>query len=181
MRLDHLLKNLKYYYKSADKVEKIILNCALTAAGATAVGGLVPILALPAMIISCVGAVWTMYIKICKCLDIPIGENILKVLATAALSNIATNLISVFAVELITAAIPGIGSLAGAAATFGCIYLAGIMFMEMILAFAKKGKVGDDLGHVSQQVLKSEIKNHTPTKEDVKDARHSFDDNYPSR
>lgn len=181
MKLNIVAKYLSQYYKSADEAVQIILNCALVAAGATAVGGLFPVLALPAMIVSCVGAVWTMYIKICQCLHIPIGENILKVLASAALSNIATNLISVFAVELITAAIPGIGSLAGAAATFGCIYLAGMMFMEMLLAFAKKGTVGNDLGKVSQQTLKTEIKNHTPTKEDVKDARQSFDDNYTAK
>lgn len=181
MRLNDAARYLKGYYKSADEAVQTILNCAMVAAGATAVGGLFPILALPAMIVSCVGAVWTMYIKICKCLEIPLGENILKVLASAALSNIATNLIGVFAVELITAAIPGIGSLAGAAATFGCIYLAGMMFMEMLLAFAKKGKVGNDLGGVSQQDLKAEIQNHTPTREDVKDARHSFDDHYPGK
>ena len=181
MKLKDLVRNLKYYYKTADEVEQIILNCAMAAAGASAVGGLVPVLALPAMIVSCVGAVWTMYVKICNCLKIPIGENILKVLASAALSNIATNLIGVFAVELITAVIPGIGSLAGAAATFGCIYLAGMMFMETLLAFAKKGKVGRNLGDISQQALKSEIQNHTPTKDDVKDARRSFDKNYPGK
>ena len=56
-----------------------------------------------------------------------------------------------------------------------------MMFMEMLLAFAKKGKVGDDLSGISQRDLQDEIKNHTPTKEDVKDARHSFDDNYPGK
>lgn len=178
MNLNCLVSYLKCYYKGADKVEKIIVNCALAAAGATAVGGCFPVLALPAMIVSCVGAVWTMYIQICKCLHIPIGENILKVLASAALSNIATNLIGVFAVEIITAVIPGIGSAAGAAATFACIYLAGMMFMEMLLAFAKKGTVGSDLGNVSEADLKSTLKQQTPTKEDVKSAKNSFDSNY---
>lgn len=181
MRLQDVARCLKVYYKDADEAQQIILNCAMVAAGAAAVGGWVPVLALPSIIISCFGAVWAMYIEVAKCLDIPIGKNLLKVLASAALSNIATNLVGVFAVELVTAVIPGIGSLAGAAATFGCVYLAGMMFMQMLLAFAKKGKVGNDLRHVSQQVLKSEIKNHTPTREDVKDARHSFDGNYSGK
>lgn len=179
MRLNDIARYLEQYYKGADDAVKIIMDCAMVAAGATAVGGLFPVLALPAMIVSCVGAVWTMYIKLCKCLDVPIGKNILKVLASAALSNIATNLISVFAVELITIAIPGIGSLAGAAATFGCIYLAGVMFMAMLLSFAKKGTVGSDMGNVSAKKLKDELKNHTPSEDDVKDARKSFEDNYP--
>lgn len=178
MRLNDLLKDLRYYYKSADEVGKIILTCGLTAAGAVAVGGMFPILAIPAFIVSSVGAVWAMYGKICKCLEIPIRKNILKVLASAALSNIAANLAGVFAVEIVTAMIPGIGSAAGAAATFACIYLAGIMFTETLLAFAEKGQVGNDLGSVSERTLKSEIKSHTPTKEDVKDARSSFEHNY---
>ena len=178
MKLTYLLKDLGRYYKHADKVEQIIINCALTAAGAAAVGGFFPVLALPAMIVSCVGAVWTMYIQICKCLDIPIGDNILKVLASAALSNSAANLVGVFAVEIVTAFIPGIGCVAGAAATFGCIYLAGMMFMEMILAFAKKGKVGSALGSISEKDLKDEIENHTPTKADAKDACHSYKNNH---
>ena len=181
MRLNEVAKGLKCYYQCADEAEKIIFNCAMAAACATAVGGMFPILGLPAMIIVCVGAVWAMYIKICKCLTIPIRDSILKVLASAALSNIAANLVGVFAVELVTAAIPGIGSLAGAAATFGCIYLAGMMFMEMLLGFAKKGKVGADLGGISEKEFKSAIKDYTPTKDDVKDARDAFDQNYPNK
>ena len=178
MRLQDAVRALRYYYKDAGEAEQIILSCAAVAAGSAAVGGMVPVLALPAMIVSCVGAVWAMYIQICKCLEIPIGKNILRVLASAALSNIATNLIGCFAIELITVAIPGVGCLAGAAATFGCIYLAGMMFMQMLLAFAKKGQIGSDLENMSEAELKSTIKKQTPTKEDVKDARHSFDDNY---
>ena len=53
--------------------------------------------------------------------------------------------------------------------------------MEMLLAFAKKGKAGSALGSVSAGEFKSEIKNHTPTKADAKDARKSFDRNYPNK
>lgn len=178
MRLQDVAKSLKYYYKGADEAVQTILNCALVAAGSVAVGGMFPVLALPSIIVSSVGAVWAMYIKVAKCLDIPISQNVLKVLASAALSNIATNLVGVFAVELVTAMIPGIGSLAGAAATFGCVYLAGMMFMEMLLAFAKIGKTGDDLGGISKGQLQDELRNHTPSREDVKDAREFFDRNH---
>ena len=169
---------LKAHYKGAEEAEQIIMNCALVAAGAAAVGGIIPILALPSLIVSCVGAVWTMYIKVCKCLGIPIKDNILKVLASAALSNIATNLISVFAVDIITTIIPGVGSLANAAATFACIYLAGLMFMKMLIFFAKQGKVGDNLGTLSEKELKNSIRQQTPTKEEAKQAGTSFKESY---
>lgn len=178
MNLRSILLGLKAYYKNAEEAEKIIISCALTAAGAAAVGGVIPILALPALIVSCVGAVWAMYIKLCKFLDIPIGENLLKVLASAALSNIATNLIGAFAVELITLFIPGAGIVANAAVTFSCIYLAGLMFMKMILIFAKQGRVGKDFVTITQADLKETISKQTPTKEEAKQAADVFKKNY---
>lgn len=166
MPMKEILYALKIYYHDADEAEKIIMSCALAAAGASAVGGLIPILEIPALIVSCVGAVWTMYIKVCKCLDIKISDNILKVLASAALSNIATNLVSVFAVELLLTFVPGISSIAGAIVTFACVYLAGLMFMQMLLTMAKNGKSGDTLVNVSEKDFKQAMK--TPTKEEAR-------------
>ena len=150
------------------------MDCALTAAAAAAVGGIIPVLAIPAAIVSCVGAVWAMYIQLCKCLEIPIGDNLLKVLASAALSNIAVNLASVFIAELVGTLIPGVGIAANAIITFACIYLAGLMFMQMLLAFARKGKVGSDLGGISKAELKDEIRSQTPTAEDVKFVKKAY-------
>lgn len=177
MLLREVVYGLKFYYSQASEAEKIVVNAATVAAGASAVGGAIPFLELPAMIISCAGAVWAMYIRICNCLNIPIGKNILKVLASAALSNIAANLASLFAVELITCMIPGIGSAAGAAATFACVYLAGIMFLNMILALAKKGVTAEDLGAVSEKDFKSVLADQTPTRENVKEAKKAFKKN----
>lgn len=177
MNLKLILRNLTDYYKNAEEAEKIIISCALTAAGAAAVGGIIPILAIPSLIISCVGAVWAMYIQLCKCLEIPIKDNILKVLASAALSNIATNLIGVFAAEIIVTFIPGAGVVANAAVTFACIYLAGLMFMKMILVFARQGRVGNDFVTITEDDLKTTISKQTPTKEEARQANAVFKDN----
>lgn len=178
MSMNEILRCLKVYYKGAESAEKVILNCALTAAAASAVGCFVPVLSLPSMIISCFGAVWMMYAQLCDCLGIPFKTNILKVLASAALSNIATNLIGVFVVELLVAFIPGVGSVAGAAVTFACVYLAGMMFMKMLLAFAKNGKTGSDLDSMTSREAQSYMKKCEVSKEDVKDAKAAFDQSY---
>lgn len=178
MNLKAITDDLQAYYDSADEAEKIIINCALTAAGAAAVGGIFPVVATLSMIVSCVGAVWAMYIQLCKCLKIPMKDNILKVLASAALSNIASNLIGVFAVEIITTFVPGVGIVANAAVTFVCIYLAGLMFMKMLLLLARQGKVGKDLQAMSEADLKSTITKQTPTKEEAMQANQIFKENY---
>lgn len=178
MNLNMLMKELRVFYYNADEAGKAIINCALLAAGAAAVGGIIPILELPAMIVSCVGAVWGMYIQICKILDIKIGENLLKVLASAALANIATNLIGVFALEFLTFFIPGVACISGALITFASVYLAGQMFMATLLAFAKQGKTGPDLGNIPSAEMRSVLDHMTPSKSDVKHAKQVFRENY---
>lgn len=178
MNLNMLLKELKAFYYNADEAGKTIINCALLAAGTAAVGGMIPILELPAMIVSCVGAVWAMYIQICKNLNINIGDNLLKVLASAALTNIATNLIGVFALEILTFFIPGIAYISGALITFASVYLAGQMFMAMLLAFARQGKTGADMGNISAEDMRSVLDDMTPSKSDVKKAKQAFRENY---
>lgn len=177
MYLREITSGLKVYYSNASEAEKIIVDCAMVAAGAAAVGGVIPILELPAMVISCVGAVWAMYIKVCKALKIKISDNLLKVLASAALSNIATNLIGAFAIELVTCFIPGLGMAAGAVTTFACVYLAGILFMNMLLSFAKKGVGPNDFSSLSEEDLKNTIKSQALDKNDVKQAKNIFKGN----
>ena len=168
MPMKEIAYSLKDYYARANEVEKIIISCALAAAGASAVGGIIPVLEIPALIVSCVGAVWAMYAKVCNCLGIKISENILKFLASAALSNIATNLIGVFAAEFMLTFIPGLSSMAGAILTFSCVYLAGLMFMQMLLAMAKQGKYGDTLSKMDKEDLGDILQKQTPTKEEAK-------------
>lgn len=174
MSLNALLAGLKAYYKQAEDVEKIILNCAMVAAGAAGVGGVIPVFSIPSMIVSCVGAVWAMYIKICNCLEIKLSENLLRILASAALSNIAVNLVSAFAAELIFSFVPGASIATSALITFCSVYLAGVMFVKMILAFAKQGKTGKTLESVSQSTFEAVLKDQTMTKSDVKKAKGEY-------
>ena len=146
----------------------------MVAAGAAGVGGMIPVFSIPSMIVSCVGAVWAMYIKICNCLEIKLSENLLKILASAALSNIAVNLVSAFAAELLFSFVPGTSIATSALITFCSVYLAGVMFVKMILAFAKQGKTGKALESVSQATFESVLKDQTMTKSDVKKAKGEY-------
>ena len=178
MRMNELLRYLKTAYQTVDGAEKIILNCALTAAGASAVGGMIPVLSIPAAIVSCVGAVWAMYIKVSNALGIPFKDHLLKVLASAALSNIAINLAGFLLADIFLSFIPFAGVATNALLTFASVYLAGLMYMNMLAAFAKKNIVGADLAAVTQEDLEAELKQHTPTQEDIRDAKDAFKANY---
>ena len=91
-RFETTANNLKNYYNGVEDAKDIIFKCATVAAGACAAGSIIPIFAIPSIIIGSFGAIWVMYGKVSKALGISIKENALKILARAALANLSTML-----------------------------------------------------------------------------------------
>ncbi len=172
-----LAKQLEHYYVNADQSEKIIINCAMFAAGADAVGGIIPGLAIPATITSCVGTVWVMYKKLCDNLGISIKENTLKILARAALSNIAANLGGSLIAMFASMFIPGASILVSAAVAFIAVYLAGIVFLNLILKMAENSSDPYTFSDMSEREMKDTVKQTKLSKDDLKAAKEVFDQN----
>lgn len=168
---------LKDYYIRANETERIILNFALTAAAADAVGGVIPGLAIPAIIISCFGTVWVMYADLCSTLGISLKKNVLKLLARAVLANIIANLGGVLIAMFAGMFIPGASILASAAVSFIAVYLAGIVFLRLILKMAQKSRDPYAFSDISASEMKEAARNITVTKEDLKAAKAVYDAN----
>lgn len=166
---------LKEYYPNADETEKIIINCAVVAAGADAVAGILPGLAVPATIISCFGAVWVMYGKLCKELGISLKENVLKLLARAVLANLAANLGGLIAAMVAGMFIPGAAILASAVVVFVGVYLAGIVFLQLILKMAEKSNDTKYFSDISIREMKETVKKTKVGKEDLEVARKVYE------
>lgn len=172
-----LMDGLKVHYGNADQMEKVIIDCALVAAGADAVGGLFPGLAIPATIASCFGAVWVMYGRLCGTLGISMKENVLKFLAKAVISNIAANLGGALIAMFVGMFIPGASAFVSAAVTFITVYLAGIVFLALILKMAKKSSDPYSFSDISESDMKEIVSNTRLSKEDLKEAKKSFEQN----
>lgn len=174
--LRELLLGLKVYYHDAEETEKIILDCALVAAGVDALGGLIPVLAIPAAITSCFGAVWVMYGKLCSKLGIRMSENVLKLLARAALANIAANLGSVLIALVVGMLIPGAAIAASAITVFLTVWLAGYIFLQLILKLAQKSKDPYTFSDISTGEMKQTVKEIKVDKQDLEAAKHVFEE-----
>ena len=168
---------LKSHYPNADETEKIIINCAVVAAGADAVGGVIPGLAIPATIVSCFGAVWVMYGKLCTKLGISLKENVLKLLARAALANIAANLGGAIAALIAGMLIPGASIIASAVVAFLTVYLAGLVFLQFILKLADKSNDPYAFSDISTEEMKNTVKDTKVGMDDLDAARKAFEDN----
>lgn len=171
---------LKEYYANAENAEKIIIDCAVVAAGADAIGGVIPGLAIPATIVSCFGAVWAMYGMICDELGISLKKNVLKLLAKAVLANVAANLGGALAAMIAGMLIPGGSILASAVVAFVAVYLGGFVFLKLVLNMARKSNDLKSFSDISIQEMKKTVKDTKVGKEDLEAAKSVFQNNKDS-
>lgn len=166
---------LKEHYDNAEKVERIVISCALVSAGADGVASIIPGLAIPATIVSCFGAVWTMYASICKELNISIKENVLKLLARAALANIAANLGAALALSVAGMLIPGAAIITSAVVCFASVYLAGVIFINMLGKLARKSRDPHSFSDITEEEMQSAVKSVKVDKKDLEAAKRVFE------
>ena len=169
---------LKEYYKNADELVQLIIRCAGVAAAADAAGSLIPAISVPATIIGCVGSVWAMYGLMCKKLEIPLNNNVLKLLARAAVSNIAANLGGALVSMVVAMCVPGASVAASAVVSFITVYLAGYVFMKLVLGLAKSGKAAEDIAGMNSDELKQAMKGEKVTKADMDAAKDAFKESH---
>lgn len=175
--LKMVLYALKEHYSNADNVERIIIECALTAAAAAGIGGMIPGLSVPALIIGCFGAVWVMYGRICKELGISLKKNVLKLLARAALSNIAANLGGALLVSLAGLLIPGASVAVSAVATFICVYIAGLLFVQLLGKLAAKSADPVSFSDISASEMGEIVKEAKVDMADLEAAKEAYTTN----
>lgn len=172
-----ILYGLKAYYANAEDTGKVIMTSALTAAAADMVGGSIPAFAVPATIVACFGAVWVMYGELCKVLGIQLKANALKLLARAAIANIAANLGSALIGLVVGMFVPGASVAASAVVTFITVYMAGYVFLQMILNMAQKSSDIYGFSDIPEADMRREVKNTKVTAEDMAAAKAAFDAN----
>ena len=131
---------MENHYRNADEIEKIIMQQSMAAAAAGLAGGFLPGVAGIIATVTSAGSIWMMYGRICQALGIRISRNILKALGSAVLSNIVTQLAGVLAVELVASFIPGAAVVASAVVCYGVTYLAGFLFMKLLVNVFKAGR-----------------------------------------
>ncbi len=176
---DVLLKGaimtLSKHYERAEETEKIILQCAFAATVADMVGGSIPFLAVPATIVSCFGVVWVMYGRLCKELGITLKEHVLKLLAKAALANIAANLGGAIVALVAGMFVPGVSGLASALVAFIAVYLAGYVFLCLIAQMAEVSRDPHSFSDISEKEMKEKLHKTKVTTDDLNAAKRAFD------
>ena len=140
--LEPWLKQTRY---SSDDIEDLIIKHAIAAAGIAFVGCFIPGLAQIVTALTSAGTIWHMYYDICQKMNVKISENLLKSLAAAVLANIVTQLGGVIILALIGEFLPGAGAIAGAAVLYAVTYLAGFLFLKILVDIFKTGKSPSEL------------------------------------
>lgn len=178
--LNMYIKELvKFIEKNANSKE--IENCVIAHAAAAAVaamaGGIFSGFA--ALIASgiAVGAIWRMYIKLCQTLNIKLGKDILKAVASAVLSNIVTQIGGLILAEVLIGFIPGASILICGLVNFVVVYFAGVIFIKTLTSLFKAGN--SDFENISADILKENMNaaaNDIDAKDIIKEAKSTYKD-----
>ena len=172
-----LVRLLQQYYSRAKDTEKVIIECAVAAAAADLIGAWVPGLAIPAAVVSCFGAVWAMYARLCSTLGISIKENALKLIARAALANITANLAGALAVAFAGMFVPVFSAVVSAGFVFAVVYLAGLIFLNLILRLAQKSNDPYHFSDISEADMETATRSVRLDKDDLKAAQDAYKKN----
>lgn len=134
---------------SSARIESIITQHA-TGAAATALGAGIMTFTFPAAgalvdTLVSTGIIWSMYSRVSRELNIPMSKNLLKTLGSACLTNIVANLGGALLLELVATCIPVVGVAAAAAICYAITYLAGYLFIKLLVSVFKAGKRPDEM------------------------------------
>ncbi len=157
---DNLLKEMIDYYVSGDYTKPFsseeLADCVIdhaAAAGLAAIAGSV-LPGVGAGIATAVTtvAVWRMYIKMAKIIGTTLKEKTLKVIASAAISNIAMNT----AVMLVVSFLPVVGTVACGVINFASVYIAGLIFLTTLTRLFKVRR--EDINDISNEEWAENVK-----------------------
>ena len=137
----------------AERINKNVIAHAAASSVAAIAAGLLP--GAGALIAGgvAIGAIWAMYIKICKLCGIPFGKNLLKAVASAILANVATGIAGLFAIEIASAIVPGLAGVVAAMVNFVAVYISGIIFLKLLTFLIDR--YGGSFEELSEEELKN--------------------------
>lgn len=133
---ENLLQEMINYYVSGEYTKPFsseeLADCVISHAAAAGVaamaGSVVPGIGASIVVVGTTAAVWRMYIKMAKMVGTNLKEKTLKIIASAAISNLAMNA----AVYILLSFAPGVGTFAGGVINFASVYTAGLIFLTTL-------------------------------------------------
>lgn len=172
---------LKEYYSNSDDIVKSVLNHGMAAASAAALSGCLPGAGSTVAAFVSVGIILKMYVSLGNLLGIHLGNGVLKALASAIVADLAGSVAAILAVSAVISFIPGVGTLGAATITgitsFCYVYLAGIIYIEMIGRILKSGKSVDDMSEEEWKAAAKQVSDEMNMKDAVKEAQRAYKEN----
>ncbi len=147
-----MVNNPQSLHVTRTNLERIVVGHSVAAAVAGLAGGFLPGIASVIAVLTSTGSIWLMYYNICRELGLDIPQNILRALGSAMLSNLATQLAGVFLLEVALCFVPGMAIVVGGAACYGVTYLAGYLFIKLLVDVFGGGR---DPQKMSEATLKN--------------------------
>lgn len=178
---ENLLQEMIDYYVSgeytkpfsSEELADCVINHAAAAGIAAMAGSVIPGIGASIVTVGTTAAVWRMYIKMAKMIGTNLKEKTLKVIASAAISNLAMNA----AVYILLSFVPGVGTFAGGVINFASVYTAGLIFLTALTRLFKVKRT--DIQDISNEEWIESVKDafaNVNVKRIIKEAISLFSD-----
>ncbi len=162
---------------AGETIQKCSITAAVSSAGASFLPGIGGIISAGITIV----AIWTMYVKINKDLEISISKNILKSLASALLTNIIGSVASLFlsfiCVKLLNF-MPGLhipAAMLDGAIAYVIVFASAVLYIKLLtkLFCARKSfdLSKDDIPNITEEIIRE-----TSMKDLIKEAKESYNE-----
>lgn len=160
---DKMVAAAEQYFESGEYVKvfssKELADCVVyhaAAAGAAAMAaGVLPGVGSVISAGIATGAVWRMYIKICQIIGSSFGENKLKAISSAVVTNLITQLAGMYAIQFAASFIPGAGIVIVGVGNFTVTYFAGIVFLNVLTEIFKVDRKDIDTDNIDETIKQS--------------------------
>lgn len=150
---------LKRHYDDADEIESIVIRHAVASAASGVASGFIPGAGGAIASVAAFGFTLSMYIRICKELNLSLGKNILRGIASVFIAEIAAFLAVWLGAFAVISFVPGIGNVSAALVdgvmAFAMVYIAGVIFLILM---EKIGKENIDISSITEEEFKDMAK-----------------------
>jgi len=126
-------------------LENIVIGHAILAGMAGMAAGILPGIGAIFTLLSSAGIVGKMVLELSSSLNIPFGKNLLSAISEKVTKTVIKRLGGMLIGAVIVSTVPGIAFLSAAVAAYGVTYLAGVVFLNMILNLYRKGQSAENM------------------------------------
>ncbi len=161
---------------NAEEIADIVMGHAMTTAVSAAASGVLPGAGSAIAVGIAVTSTVSMYGRLARAMGVRLSNGLIRAVASAVVADVGASLAASLAAAAALSFIPGVGTLAASTLTaitnFGCVYLAGVIFVKLAAAMGLRKMENMSEAEMKEQARKA--RSGINMRQAMKEARDAY-------